>query len=488
MSMRQDTLFDQLGDQPDRLTVRFRDDFDHWREAALGQLGDGCHPDQLHWQPELLLGAHSTILRRSDDSVIKVSGKFPGLARSVSVHRAADRWDFLYRCLWRFANGERYLLDLRADPLVRRLYRDAASVRRAVHKMHAFVRFRELEDEQGLRYVAWFEPDHPVVRHTAAFFRQRFANMRWSILTPELCAHWDGGGQVWFSEGASRDIGPVGDRFEEGWKRYYRSIFNPARLKTTAMQSEMPQKYWRNLPEAAEIQGLILRAGERVDSMLKAPSSGSRLNCGPLPASYGEKLEVDSRATGIDPLAAIALSLQSCHKCSLWEHATQPVPGEGPRSAEVMLIGEQPGDREDLAGKPFVGPAGQLLDHALEKAGLKREKLYMTNAVKHFRFRVSGKRRIHERPREREIDACNEWLMEEIGIVDPRVIICLGVTAASALFGGTPRLATLRGRDIEWRGRRVIVTIHPAAILRGTVTDARTMEGFIEDLRQVPMH
>jgi uracil-DNA glycosylase len=176
-----------------------------------------------------------------------------------------------------------------------------------------------------------------------------------------------------------------------------------------------------------------------------------------------------------------------CKNCSLWERATQTVFGEGPETARVVLVGEQPGDAEDRAGRPFVGPAGQLLDYALIEAGIDRSLVYVTNAVKHFKWEPRGKRRIHQKPNASEIAACRPWLELELAALRPQVLVCLGATAAQALLGRAFRVTKDRGKLIPsdlapW----VLATIHPSAVLRAP-DDERdaTRSGFVDDLRQV---
>ena len=196
---------------------------------------------------------------------------FFDLARAVAAHRDARRWALLYHVLWRILHGERRLLEIPTDPDVRQLQVWAKAVGRDIHKMHAFVRFRLVGvDQAGGReqFVAWFEPDHWIVRLAAPFFRKRFAAMDWSILTPDECVHWDGE-NLTFTPGVTREAAPDGDALDELWRTYYRSIFNPARLKTRMMQSEMPKKYWKNLPEAPLIGELVAESRRRVRDMLE---------------------------------------------------------------------------------------------------------------------------------------------------------------------------------------------------------------------------
>ena len=166
-------------------------------------------------------------------------------------------------------------------------------------------------------------------------------------------------------------------------------------------------------------------------------------------------------------LAGIRAAARDCRSCPLWKNATQTVFGEGHRSARIMFVGEQPGDLEDQMGKPFVGPAGRLLDQALTEAGISRSDCYLTNAVKHFKWEPRGKRRLHKKPSPREVAACRQWLEAELRIIHPRTIVCLGATAAAAILGPNVRVLRDRGRPVSSAlAERVLVTIHPSLILR----------------------
>jgi DNA polymerase len=186
-----------------------------------------------------------------------------------------------------------------------------------------------------------------------------------------------------------------------------------------------------------------------------------------------------------ESLSAVKTSARRCKACPLWANATQTVFGEGPPRAGVMLVGEQPGDREDLAGRPFVGPAGRMLDRALAEAGLEREELYVTNAVKHFKNEPRGKRRIHKKPSDAEIDACHRWLERELELVEPRLIVALGATAARALLGRATPIERNRGRLLERAGGgRVLITVHPSSLLRlPDEYKAAAYRRFVADLR-----
>ena len=185
-------------------------------------------------------------------------------------------------------------------------------------------------------------------------------------------------------------------------------------------------------------------------------------------------------------LSEVREAAKSCRNCDLYKRATQTVFGEGPRRAEIMLVGEQPGNEEDLAGHPFVGPSGKLLDRALEDAGIDRRLVYVTNVVKHFKWEPRGKRRIHKKPRQREIDACRPWIDDELAIVKPKALVCLGSTAAQALLGRNFRVTAQRGKPVPSPLAPVVIaTVHPSSVLRAPDEDTRHAEykRFVKDLK-----
>ncbi|MET0224809.1 MAG: UdgX family uracil-DNA binding protein, partial [Dokdonella sp.] len=351
------------------------------------------------------------------------------------------------------------------------------SVRHDVHKMRAFVRFRLVQHEGAPWYVAWFEPQHHIVELNAPFFVDRFAGMRWSILTPVRSAHWNGDALT-FEAGALRSDAPSDDALEDLWRTYYANIFNPARLKVQAMEREMPVRYWKNLPEAKLIPGLIQSASSRMDAMVrKAPTTPKKIV--PAPA---ERTPI---ALPAGSLAQLRREAKHCKACPLWQPATQTVFGEGPADARIVVIGEQPGDQEDLAGRPFVGPAGQLFDRALAQARIERDTLYITNTVKHFKFEPRGKRRLHARANAMEQAACRQWLLAELDRIKPAAIVCLGAMAAQAIFGASFKLMQQRG---EWialdDGTQAFATVHPSYLLRLRDAGERqsAFDTFVRDL------
>ena len=445
------------------------DDFEGWRTAARRLAMADVPPSHVSWQ----VGGETTNLFGEDRPLpLEAAGfgvprDFLDLARSVALHRDPERFSLLYALLLRLRDQPR-LLDDQADPLVRRAEALAKAVRRDMHKMHAFVRFREVADGDGTRFVAWFEPDHYIVRANAGFFVRRFTTMRWSILTPECSIHWDGE-RLLESPGARREDAPEGDPVEALWTSYYASIFNPTRVKVDMMTKEMPRRYWKNMPETALIPELLATAQARETKMVAVARTA--------PASDTDRLKA---------WEALKAEAGTCTRCSLHCHATQTVFGEGPVDAAMMLVGEQPGDQEDLSGKAFVGPAGQLLDRALLDAGVPRRVTYVTNAVKHFKFEQRGKRRIHSKPNAGEIQACRWWYEQEALLIRPKMTVALGATAARAVLGKAMKVADVRGRNLPLpEGGVARVTIHPSYLLR--LPDKGQAEEeyarFVEDLR-----
>jgi DNA polymerase len=461
-----------------RVTLSAPDDFDGWRDAARDLAEAGVPASAVVWQvagsePDLF-GAD---VNPSPAASFPVPRAFVDLARDVVCISDPERFALLYAMLLRL-KSDRHALEDEADPLVRRLQDLAKSVRRDIHKMHAFVRFREFDG----RFVAFFEPEHHIVRRAASFFVDRFANMRWSILTPELSIHWDGE-RLSEGPGATREDAPSGDPLEETWRTYYASIFNPARLKVGAMMKEMPKKYWRNMPETSLVQPLIAEARNRELQMIDASVVKEGLR---------HALEAERRIEPGGNLRAswevLLKDARKCTRCDLYKHATQTVFGEGPLDAAIMFVGEQPGDQEDIAGRPFVGPAGQLFDAALEKAGIDRSTVYVTNAVKHFKFELRGKKRIHSKPGAGEIEACRWWIEHERELIRPPVTVALGATAAHSLFGKSMAIGKNRGAALELPdGSECWITVHPSFLLRIPEEDRRREERalFVRDLKRI---
>lgn len=302
--------------------------------------------------------------------------------RHVLLHRIAQR-------LWREPRG--WQDQLHDDHIL--LQEWQRQVRRDMHKTKAFVRFTRVGNAAQAadppEYVAWFEPLHHTLVEVAPFFVRRFTQMRWSILSPEATLRWDGH-RLHAGPGASRAETPSPDAGEALWLTYYARIFNPARVKIAAMKKEMPEIYWKNLPEARLIPALLAQAPQRVAKMIDNAADTQRR----LPDSQPAITAIDL----IGSLARVASAVQHCDHCACAARATQAVMGEGPASAKIFIVGEQPGDREDLTGRPFIGPSGQLLRTVLHEIGIDIARVYVTNAVKHFSYNMRGRRRMHKTP------------------------------------------------------------------------------------------
>jgi probable DNA metabolism protein len=461
-------------------------DFAGWRDAARTLRAEGVGPEAAIWtvdgEGDLFAAEPPAGVAGAQAAAFTVPRAFLELAAPVSLHRSPERFALLYRLLWRLGR-EPDLLRIASDPDVARARDYAKAVERAAHKMKAFVRFRQVATEGPETFAAWFEPAHRVAERTAPFFVRRFAGMRFSILTPDVCLHWDGEALA-FTPGADPADAPAEDGLEGYWRTYYASIFNPARLKVAAMTREMPKRYWRNLPEARLIADLVESAESRTAAMVSQPASEPSRRA--VRAAQRQSRDAAYEGGGPGDLEELAAGVQMCRRCDLWRDATQGVPGEGPGRARLMLVGEQPGDQEDLAGRPFVGPAGQVLDRALAAAGAPRGEAYVTNAVKHFKHEPRGKRRLHKTPDSGEVTACRWWLDHERGLVRPRVIVALGSTAAQAVFGRPVPIGKSRGQALQLPDQaQGVVTYHPSYLLRLPDEDARAQayELFVQDLK-----
>lgn len=443
--------------------------FEPWRQAARHLLAAGVAPDSVAFTegPQSALFAAEPVREPAAAEAIAVPKPFLSLAREVALHRDPRRWNLLYRTLYRMVRaGERHLLAVSVDADVRELAEMQKAVARDIHKMHAFVRFRKVASDPE-QYVAWHRPDHHIVEHVGPWFARRFGAMRWAILTPGRSAYWDTR-DLQFGPGVARPAHAEDDALEDLWRSYYASVFNPARLNVRAMTRELPCRHWATLPEAALLPQLLLDASAREQQMraVRPPSAE------PFLPSRRE-------------LPVLAAAIRGCQGCDLHRHATQAVFGEGPPKAPVMLVGEQPGDQEDRQGQPFVGPAGTLLDQALQAAGIRRSQVYVTNAVKHFRFEERGGRRIHKKPRGLEVAACRPWLSAEIEQVDPRLIVALGATAALSVGGREFAVQQERGQLLPLgAGRQLLITVHPSYLLRLPAAERPAeFARFVADLR-----
>ncbi len=459
--------------------VRIEPEFAAWREEARRLLRDGIAPEQVElvdeendreqvfdFAPPPPADLRQAVVQPS------VPKAFLDLAEIVACHADPERWQLLYRVLWRL-QGERSLMKHELDGDMARMRRMDAQVRRDLHKMHAFLRFRMVAEEGQEHYIAWYRPDHRILALAVPFFVDRFRTMRWTVLTGYASASWDPATrQVAWGPGVPRSQAPEADELESMWRSYYGSIFNPARLNPRAMRAEMPVRYWKELPELHILPQLMNDADRRVGAMMEQQSL----------------LQQNTFVPPEHSLPVLRDALPRCEGCELYKPATQAVFGAGLAHAPLMLVGEQPGNDEDLAGKPFVGPAGKVLDQAIEELGFDRSAMYVTNAVKHFKFVERGKRRIHESPNLREIAACRPWLLAELDAVQPKVVLCLGASAAKSLLGAKFALMKDRGKMVESPyAKQVIATIHPSAVLRAEGDSKRVLYEFIKQDMQMAM-
>lgn len=409
--------------------------FEDWRSRARLFLQSGIAPDRTEWSakaPAAFFAASA-----AEQTNATVPRGFLDLAQDAIGHRSDERFSLLYRLLWRLTHGERDLLAQAADPLVRRIEAMAAAVRVEAEATRATLSFRRIDHDGEAWDIAWCEPEHHVVESLARVFARGRADGRWSIMTPARSAHWNRGA-LRLARGVPKAAATPDEALEQYWRTHFASLFAAA---------EGSAREWAGLPEATLIRPLFRTTPVRAQRALEAPAARP--------------------AQAPDGLAGLRQEIARCRACPLYRSATQAVAGEGPAGARIMLVGEQPGDQEDLAGRPFVGPAGQILDRALAEAGIDRGHVYVTNAVKHFKFTPRGKRRIHQKPELREITVCRSWLDHEIALVKPKLIVALGASAARALLGRSVPVGASRGRMFSLPSSiPVAVTIHPSYVLR----------------------
>ncbi len=411
------------------VTLAHEVDWAGWRAAARRLVLGGVPPEDVAWS--VCPFGEDPAPAPAVPGAFSVPRALVALAQAVIQAQEPDRFALLYRLLFRIHGGERQLLEEAADPDVRRARILSQDVQRETHRMRALLRFATTDRHA----VAWWMPRHYVLEANAAVFAERLGRTPWSILTPYRGAHGDGTA-LCFTEGVPPDAVPD----EVALLAYWRTHFT----------GDFPCRPWDGLPDPA--------------TLVPPPDP-------PAP----------------NPIAAAAREAAGCRVCPLWEPATQTVFGEGPADARLMCIGEQPGDQEDLAGRPFVGPAGQILDKALAEAGIDRDRLYITNAVKHFKFEPRGKRRLHAKPDAGDIAACRFWLELERDVVRPAVTLLLGATAAQAVLGRAVTISRERGRPIPLEGNsQALVTVHPSYLLRlpDEVSRQREYAAFVADLRR----
>lgn len=468
-----------LADPPSAIMLVVRGGYADWRRQALHALAAGWPPEAVTWTEhagegaceQMTLDYAPSAARLAEPAPdhgagpqVRVSKGLAELLRDAALYRSPRRWAFMYRVLWRWQRGDRAVASA-ADEDGARLTLMAKAVRRAKHDMIAYVRFHRREGATMPEYLSWYEPDHDVLAYAAEHFADRMGASSWCIGTPQGAALWDGHALHLTDTPPDADAlreGARQDQVEPLWLVYYQSIFNPARLNETALQQRMPVRFWKGLPEGPLIPGMIAEARNGARRVGQAGTVGDM---------RGKQIVMDADAA--QPSRAAPTSLDQCRRCELWRHATQAVDGEGPETARLMVIGEQPGDQEDLAGRAFVGPAGQVLDEALRRAGVPRDGLFLTNAVKHFKWTARGKRRMHKTPAQREVEACSHWLQQELARVRPAVIVTLGATALRAVLGRGASLQQYLHEPVRKEDAWLLATWHPSYALRAEGGDAR---------------
>ena len=444
-------------------------DFESFRSQARSLLQRGIEPDRVLWAgggQTTLLTAEPAAQDAPSEGVAapRVPRELMERIELASDHADPERFAVLYRLLWKVTHGAPSVITDPLDPDASRLAGMLRTVREEYHRMQAFVRFRRTQAPDGSEHwIAWFRPAHAVLPRVASYFARRYPAMPWTLMTPEASATWDCK-ELRFGPGAPRATAPANDEVDALFASYYEQIFNPARTNLEVMRRHLPQRILEQLPEGAQVKELASGATTRVAAMRReAPSAAAGL----LPEDRS--------------VPSLANAASACRACPIGEHATQTVFGTGPSRARLMIVGEQPGDEEDLSGAPFVGPAGRLLDQLLQKSGIDRSQVYVTNAVKHFKFERTGKRRLHQKPNAREVQACRAWLMAEVEAMKPELILCLGATAAQSFCGSEFRITRERGKPTstpwaDW----FMATYHPSALLRAP--DAATRERMEHEL------
>jgi probable DNA metabolism protein len=415
-------------------------DWEGWRRATRALVLTGADPESLTWS----VGTEPTPLPDASGT-FHVPRSLVSLASLAIQARNPERFGLLYSLVWRVNAGEKLPAD---DIDLSLVHRMALSVRAEAHRMRTNLRFLPMPEDGTTRFLGWFEPAHFVLPANAQLIARRFPKLTFSIVTPDGSAHWDGSSLL-FGPGLRH---AEDDEALQAWWEYHRAM---------VLEQATPEV---SVPEA-----------ESVD---EAPRSPDRPAPGPV------VLHIRS-----DPeLLRATKQASACHRCPLYGPATQTVFGEGPAGARVMFVGEQPGDQEDTIGRPFVGPAGQLMDRAMEEAGIDRRTAYITNAVKHFKFTQRGKRRIHQTPEVPEIQACNFWLDVERTHLHPRLLVLMGGSAARAVLGRAVTISRERGRPFQLAdGQAVFVTVHPSYLLRiqDAATRAREYAAFVRDLKAI---
>lgn len=378
--------------------------------------------------------------------------------RAAACFRAPDRWSLVYRVLWRWTHGERAVLDL-GDPDGALLDQRIRTVEHETGALLALTLFRRRDPSMGPpEFVGWYEPHHDLLERAAARFAARMGESTWMLATPHGAVFWNGmllrigrplGGEHEQTSQVLTASAMTGEAVtstptEALWLAYYASAFN-------AQPSPVPLRYWRMPPAGPPLPAHLARERSRLGAQSAA------VTVPPMPP-----LEYSAITP---PLREPTGPLATCRRCALWRNAKHAVAGTGPAHAAIMVVGEQPGEHENQHGEPFTGPAGELLDAVLARAGLERQALYLTYAVKHYKWETLDAERVHRTPVRREVEACQYWLEKELTRVAPRVVVTLGATALRALTGAHVNLSEYLGQTIAHEGRLIVPAWHPSYAL-----------------------
>jgi DNA polymerase len=440
--------------------------FESWRKNARTLLEDKIHFTDVIWETSTAGSLFDLMptAGREKSSLIKIPREFIKDAEFVSAYNDNSTWSLLYRLLYRIAFEQKNLMDNPLDNDVLDFHRRMKLVGRDLHKMHAFVRFKEIKHNDESIYMAWHRPDHRILKLAAPFFTDRFNGMNWVIFTEDESMSWINN-ELSFGPGISQKEAEAYDETEELWKTYYASTFNPARLKVKMMKSELPVRHWATLPEAELIDGLIKEAPYMVDRFIETQRTSA----------------VASIPVNVSSLSELRTALPNCSACTICSKATAPVMGEGPINVDIVFVGEQPGLEEDISGSPFIGPAGRLLMEALDRADIKRDDVYLTNAVKAFKWKDLDGFKKHVNPSSFEISACRPWVRAELEMIRPKILVCLGASAAQSVFGKVMKVHESGGKVFQTSlCDYTIILPHPSAILR--TQDPLMLEQFTADI------
>ncbi|MFM0738133.1 UdgX family uracil-DNA binding protein [Paraburkholderia xenovorans] len=446
--------------------------FPAWRRAARTLLWQRIEPSRIAW-----IETEGAAAQPGDGSAppAAIPRELLWRLKTAACCRAPDRWALLYRVLWRWTHGERHVVDLH-DPDGALLDQRIQTVERETDALVKLTLFRRRDPSMGApEFVGWYEPQHDLLERAAARFVERVGDSRmgdstWMLATPQGAAFWNGmllrigrpaSEELTHASHALPASAMTGEAItsepaEALWLAYYANAFNRE-------PAPVPVRYWRMPPAGPPLPAPLARERSRRG----AQSGVVTIPVAP-PVEYSAMTPPLREPTG---------GLATCRRCALWRNAKQAVAGIGPPQAAIMVVGEQPGEHDNQHGTPFTGPAGQLLDEVLARAGLEREALYLTYAVKHYKWETIGHQRVHRTPVRREVEACGYWLEQELAQVAPRVVVTLGATALKALTGAHVNLSEYLGQTIAHGGRLIVPSWHPAYALR--TADARLRDDIV---------